>query len=253
MDGFIQLAPDDLQSIDGVTKLNNMLQLLFTNAPGDGNAVQDLSGNGSPNGVVSASIGSTYRQLDGAAGSSYYIKSAGTANTGWVAIPSLPLSQANGGTGSATGFPYIKCSNTQTQNTAGGSTTSGSWLTLILNTKDSDTASIATLTSNVISIPAGTYEVTAYVPLYAGGSSVLVQTRLFNSSDTAVLINGTSQAQGAIDTTATSFIQGEFTISGTKNVIIQYQTSHSQATTGQGNPVNFGAEVYSQIKLLKVA
>lgn len=42
-------------------------------------------GTGSPEGVISASIGSTYHRTDGGAGTSYYIKESGTGNTGWVA------------------------------------------------------------------------------------------------------------------------------------------------------------------------
>lgn len=42
-------------------------------------------GNGSPETVVIAPIGSTYRRLDGGAGTSFYVKESGTGNTGWIA------------------------------------------------------------------------------------------------------------------------------------------------------------------------
>jgi hypothetical protein len=42
-------------------------------------------GTGSPEGVVAASIGSTYRRTDGGAGTTFYVKESGTGNTGWVA------------------------------------------------------------------------------------------------------------------------------------------------------------------------
>lgn len=45
----------------------------------------DRVGTGSPEGVVTAVVGSTYRRLDGGAGTSFYIKESGTGNTGWVA------------------------------------------------------------------------------------------------------------------------------------------------------------------------
>ena len=48
-------------------------------------AVQEWGGFGSPETVVTAPIGSTYRRLDGGAGTSSYIKESGTGNTGWVA------------------------------------------------------------------------------------------------------------------------------------------------------------------------
>lgn len=45
----------------------------------------DLFGAGSPEGVVSAAVGSTYRRTDGGAGTCFYVKESGAGNTGWVA------------------------------------------------------------------------------------------------------------------------------------------------------------------------
>jgi len=42
-------------------------------------------GAGTPNGVVSAPIGSIYSNTTGGAGTSFYVKESGTGNTGWVA------------------------------------------------------------------------------------------------------------------------------------------------------------------------
>ncbi|WP_374651079.1 hypothetical protein [Rhizorhabdus sp.] len=44
-----------------------------------------LEGYGSPEGVVSALIGTTYQRRDGGTGTSNYFKESGTGNTGWVA------------------------------------------------------------------------------------------------------------------------------------------------------------------------
>ena len=41
------------------------------------------SGTGSPEGVISAAVGSLYMRLDGGAGTSLYVKSSGSGNTGW--------------------------------------------------------------------------------------------------------------------------------------------------------------------------
>ena len=43
------------------------------------------SGTGSPEGAVTAAIGSLYSRTDGSAGASLYVKETGTGNTGWVA------------------------------------------------------------------------------------------------------------------------------------------------------------------------
>lgn len=44
-----------------------------------------FTGTGSPEGVVTASVGSTYHRTDGGAGTSFYIKESGSGSTGWVA------------------------------------------------------------------------------------------------------------------------------------------------------------------------
>ena len=43
------------------------------------------TGSGSPEGVVTARIGSLFMRKDGGAGTSFYVKESGTGNTGWVA------------------------------------------------------------------------------------------------------------------------------------------------------------------------
>jgi len=43
------------------------------------------SGSGSPEGAVTAAVGSTYHRTDGGSGTSFYVKESGTGNTGWVA------------------------------------------------------------------------------------------------------------------------------------------------------------------------
>lgn len=48
------------------------------------NALGSYAGTGSPEGVVTAGVGSTYRRRDGGAGTSFYVKESGTGNVGWV-------------------------------------------------------------------------------------------------------------------------------------------------------------------------
>jgi len=49
------------------------------------NKVFDTVGLGSPEGVVTSSIGSIYRRLDGGASTVIYVKESGVGNTGWIA------------------------------------------------------------------------------------------------------------------------------------------------------------------------
>jgi hypothetical protein len=53
---------------------------------GNEGGVVSLMGNGDPEGVVTAKIGSIYQRADGSAGACLYIKESGLSNTGWVAV-----------------------------------------------------------------------------------------------------------------------------------------------------------------------
>ncbi|WP_420179702.1 right-handed parallel beta-helix repeat-containing protein [Paenarthrobacter sp. TA1.8] len=52
--------------------------------PGSG-SITNWMGTGSPEGVVTARVGSDYKRLDGGVGTATYVKETGTGNTGWVA------------------------------------------------------------------------------------------------------------------------------------------------------------------------
>ena len=42
-------------------------------------------GEGSPEGVVAAPVGTTYTRSDGTPGATFYVKESGTGDTGWAA------------------------------------------------------------------------------------------------------------------------------------------------------------------------
>lgn len=45
----------------------------------------EYRGTGSPEGKITANVGSHYHRTDGGALTSFYVKESGTGNTGWVA------------------------------------------------------------------------------------------------------------------------------------------------------------------------
>jgi len=47
---------------------------------------RDMAGSGSPEGVVTAPIGSTWRRTNGGASTTLYVKESGSGNTGWRAV-----------------------------------------------------------------------------------------------------------------------------------------------------------------------
>lgn len=155
-------------------------------------------------------------------------------------IPSANLPQT---------YAFIKVSNQQTSGTNGGSLNSGAWRVLTLNTKDTDTAAIATLASNQISLPSGTYLVDGFIPVYGAGTGL--QVRLQNITDATTILSGTSVYMNAGGTTIVP-IKGLFTISGTKTIEFQAQIGSSVGTTAQGQSSSLGTEIYAQLCFYKI-
>lgn len=61
------------------------------------------SGTGSPEGVVTAAVGSIYLQTDGLDGATLWLKTSGVGNTGWVVLHANALTNIYNGTGSPEG------------------------------------------------------------------------------------------------------------------------------------------------------
>jgi len=63
--------------------LNDVNNVVYNNLPTNG--VVWKSGAGSPEGVVTAPIGSLYSNTTGSTNTTLYVKTSGTGNTGWTA------------------------------------------------------------------------------------------------------------------------------------------------------------------------
>lgn len=146
---------------------------------------------------------------------------------------------------------YLQYRDEQAQNTAGGTFTSGAWQTRVLNTEVSDTGSHGSLSSNQITLDAGTYEVRALAPAFNCGRH---QLRLQNTTDAATLLTGPSCASASSGTQDENhaFLMGRFTIGASKALELQHRCEGTQATNGFGIEANFGTEVYATIELWKV-
>lgn len=83
-DGRIELTLETLKTPEGVSNLNRMLRIIYDNLPGDTQTIRDFIGYGSPETVITAGIGATYRRIDGGTSTSFYVKESGNGNTGWV-------------------------------------------------------------------------------------------------------------------------------------------------------------------------
>jgi hypothetical protein len=147
--------------------------------------------------------------------------------------------------------PYIKISEVQPSGTNGGSAVGSIYTKRLFNTKDNDTASIASLSSGQLTLPAGTYIFYARCPAYSTGFH---RARLYNVTDSSTTILGATSTNVAPGYPQTdSVIKGLFVIAAQKTFEIQHITQSSRAGDGFGLYNNFGDnEVYAVAEFWKI-
>lgn len=141
----------------------------------------------------------------------------------------------------------------QVSGTDGGTHTSGSYVTRVLNTVLTNEITGASLASNQILLPTGEYFILARAPHYntAGGTH---KAKLVNATDTADLLVGASVELGAAtDTTSYAWVTGRFSLAASKACEITHRTTVTKNTTGLGGAAGFGeVEVYTDVLIWKV-
>jgi hypothetical protein len=153
-------------------------------------------------------------------------------------------------TGTVFGSALLHVQDEKTSGTAGGTFTSGAWRTRTLNTVKTNEISGASLASNQITLPSGTYFIIAGATGHAIDSNKAKLRNITDSSDT--LIGTTEYADYARGGAERSWIYGRFTISAQKTFEIQHHCSASGvfgfAYSGAGV-----TEVFAQAMIWKVA
>ncbi len=138
-------------------------------------------------------------------------------------------------------------------NTAGGTFTSGDWRTRDLNTVRHNTISGASLASNQITLPAGTY----YIYAEAQASKVKHhQIKLYDVTNSVDLVIGrnTYIAEDGDVSDGDSSLIATFLLSGESALEIRHICSHSRSNDGFGRASNFGVvEVYTQVYIAQIA
>jgi hypothetical protein len=135
--------------------------------------------------------------------------------------------------------------------TQGGTFTSGAWRTRTLNTTKTNTISGASLASNQITLPAGTYTIQAYAPGLRVDGHVA---KLYNITDSADVLIGSNASCGSGSTThAPATVFGVFTITAQKTFELQHRCQSTCADVGFGvrNELSIG-EVYAEVLIWKI-
>lgn len=144
-------------------------------------------------------------------------------------------------------YPYVKASEVQTSGTNGSGVVQNTWTNLVLNTKDNDTASIASLASNKVTLPAGKYLVKASAPNSSGQP---IQVRIYNNTNSTALVLGQNGAAVSGNVNLINFVQGFFVLAAPSDISIQYYCLGASGTLGQA--LSIGNEVYTVAEFTKV-
>lgn len=137
---------------------------------------------------------------------------------------------------------------------------SDAWGTRVLNSTSLNTIAGASLASNQITLPAGTYEVEAFAPAGALSSAQLSHSRLrlWNVTDGVLLVSGPQMTSHAASssgyTLATPTLNGRFTLAASKTLRLDQFHKGTSGTGGNGGVAiaNGDPEIYAQITFRKV-
>jgi hypothetical protein len=225
--------------------------------PDDGTGlVLGHAGDGSPanDGSAPQLVTMTTTQRDflvAANGMLIYNSTTGTPQVydgAWSDFPS------GGASGEQRQFIYLR--DEKADNTAGGTATAATWSTRDL-AEVTDTGGDASVTANVVTLAAGTYEVQARAPAFRVGQHKIRWRQLSGDEGVNTVVEGTNASADA-DLTANhnhAFLSGRFTITSSATFELQHYVTATRATDGFGLAVNGGAdtvEVYAEVWLHKI-
>jgi hypothetical protein len=141
---------------------------------------------------------------------------------------------------------YIRIEHEETSGTAGGGITGATWNIRTLNNEASDSGGHASLSSNQVTLAAGTYRFSAFA---STGGPALHRLRLWNDSDSAVVAQGpAAEGLGIYN------VSGQFTIASSKAFELQHYSTTARAGDGQGPALTTGSvEIHATLEFWKVS
>lgn len=162
------------------------------------------------------------------------------------------------------GAPDVIVEDQKTSGTGGGTGTAGAWTARTLNTLYRNNNSLASLSSNQVTLPVGTYYITARAPFWWVGndtSNDFYRLRLFNVTDNtterlgynAAAHTGSSPDRpNSIDATLTAIL----TVSGSSKAYrLDYYVNffRNSNTDNLGVASGLGTEIYASMNIWKIS
>jgi hypothetical protein len=185
-------------------------------------------------------------------GDIYYASAANTPARLGIGSTGNVLTVASGipsWTAPAAGVSNAIFRDEKTSGTNGGTFTSGAWRTRDINATQVNTITGASIASNQITLPAGTFYVEVSAPAFAVDQN---QARLQNITDSTTTIIGQCSYTAPAVCAASAIIVGQFTITSSKTFEVQHQCNYTRANDGFGTQNAFGTQVYTTVSISKV-
>ena len=139
---------------------------------------------------------------------------------------------------------------TQSAGTAGGTFTTGSWQTRVLNTTVVNNIASCSLATNAVSLPAGTYYMRAIAPAFQANEH---QIKIYNNTDaTDVVLGGQSYGASTVEATTFSEAIAVVTITGTKSFLVQHRCAATKASNGLGTAIAWSNCIFARFEIRRI-
>ena len=141
---------------------------------------------------------------------------------------------------------------TQAANTNGGTSVAGAWTKRVLNTTVVNNITGCSIASSVITLPAGTFNISANAPFLNCGQAKIKLRNTTAGTDAIIGISG--YANPAVTIQIYGLLSGTVTTTAATNFELQYYVNSALANQGLGVPTNFTVnEVYATIEIARIA
>lgn len=133
---------------------------------------------------------------------------------------------------------------------AGGDLNSGAWRTRVLDTVITNEIPGASLLSNGVVLPAGTYHAEGFA---IGFDVDEHQVKLEDVTHTVdLLLGSTADANANYAACSQSTVRGRFTLSAEATVKLKHQCETTRATNGMGPGISWGQTVHAELLIWKL-